>query len=140
MGDEEIPEKVVAVIAPDVTDLVSHVAVRARNAQVLFASCSDPPTLDHLKSLRGQQLRLEVTPAGDVWYEKAIAPATTAPARPRRTLAVVKPPKFTRYAVTMERIQRKDCRWKIMPSGAAPRPVAGVDLSSAFGGLAFWRV
>jgi alpha-glucan,water dikinase len=63
-GDEELPVDVVAVIAPDVTDLVSHVAVRARNAQVLFASCSDPDLFEQLKGRRGQFLSLEVTPAG----------------------------------------------------------------------------
>ena len=107
MGDEEIPEKVVAVIAPDVTDLVSHVAVRARNAQVLFAACSDPPTLEHLKSFRGQQLRLEVTAAGDVRYEKAVAPTTAAPPRARPVWSAVKPPKFTRFAVTMDEFNEK---------------------------------
>ena len=60
MGDEEIPEGVTAVIAPDVTDIVSHVAVRARNAGILFASCHDAATLQRLKAMRGKFLQLEV--------------------------------------------------------------------------------
>jgi alpha-glucan,water dikinase len=74
MGDEELPKEVVTVIAPDVTDLVSHVAVRARNAQILFASCSDPGVLEHLKGLRGRFLHVKVTAAGDVAFTE-VAPA-----------------------------------------------------------------
>jgi alpha-glucan,water dikinase len=66
MGDEDIPEGVTAVIAPDVTDIVSHVAVRARNANLLFASCHDTEEFERLKSLRGKFLQLDVNPAGDV--------------------------------------------------------------------------
>ena len=53
MGDEEIPEGVTAVIAPDVTDIVSHVAVRARNANILFASCHERHHFASLKARRG---------------------------------------------------------------------------------------
>jgi alpha-glucan,water dikinase len=65
-GDEEIPEAVTAVIAPDVTDIVSHVAVRARNAGLLFASCYDLHTFNRLKGLQGRAVRVQVSPAGDV--------------------------------------------------------------------------
>lgn len=66
IGDEDIPQGVTAVIAPDVTDIVSHVAVRARNANLLFASCYDTEEFERLKSLRGKFLQLDVDPAGDV--------------------------------------------------------------------------
>lgn len=103
MGDEEIPEEIVAVIAPDVTDLVSHVAVRARNARVLFASCSDPQLLEQLKALRGEQLHLEVTTAGDVVFKKDTGTATkaAAPPVPRASLKTSRPG-FTRFAVTSD--------------------------------------
>ncbi len=99
MGDEEVPEGVTAVIAPDVTDIVSHVAVRARNAHLLFATCYDSATFQHLKSLRGRRLQLEVNAAGDVvWTEAAEAVhAAAAASRPARVLAAR--PQFTRYAV-----------------------------------------
>jgi alpha-glucan, water dikinase len=103
MGDEELPKEIVAVIAPDVTDLVSHVAVRARNARVLFASCSDPGVLEYLKAQRGRFLSLEVTAAGDVVFkdaERAEPPVAVKPdSRPRLTAAR---PRFTRFAVTMD--------------------------------------
>ncbi|HEY5914284.1 MAG TPA: PEP/pyruvate-binding domain-containing protein [Verrucomicrobiae bacterium] len=99
MGDEEIPAEVVAVIAPDVTDLVSHVAVRARNAGVLFASCSEPETLQRLKALQGHPVRVTVTAAGDVVFEETV-PETGAPAAPaRRARPKISRPKFTRFAV-----------------------------------------
>ena len=100
-GEEEIPETVTAVIAPDVVDIVSHVAVRARNAHVLFASCHDPELLQHLKSLQGRHVQLEVTPAGDVTATES-APAAPAPTtqRPERRLTVAAR-SFTRYAIPL---------------------------------------
>ncbi len=113
MGDEEIPEGVAAVIAPDVTDLVSHVAIRARNANLLFASCHDPEVLQRLKSLQGHFVRVEVSPAGDVIVEEAAAvPATTA--RRRVAPRSKQTPRFTKYAVALEEFKesivgRKSC-------------------------------
>ncbi len=80
-GDEEIPEAVAAVIAPDVTDIVSHVAVRARNAGLLFASCYDAETFNRLKALQGRAVRLQVSPSGDVLIEETGSAET--PPRPR---------------------------------------------------------
>lgn len=116
-GDEEIPEGVTAVIAPNVTDLVSHVAVRARNAGLLFASCYDADTLARLRALQGHWLALHVTPGGDVSVEeiaepKAVGAAGESPsailgtppsppaapsARPRRS-----PSRPARWAITAE--------------------------------------
>jgi alpha-glucan,water dikinase len=57
---------------------VSHVAVRARNAGLLFASCYDADTLNRLKKLRGRHVRVRVNPAGDVLVEETAAePART---------------------------------------------------------------
>jgi alpha-glucan,water dikinase len=98
-GEEEIPEGVTAVIAPDVTDIVSHVAVRARNAGVLFASCHDADALHHLKSFEGRRIRLEVSPAGDVDMEETTGDVAEAPIRERLSRPVIATPRFTRYAV-----------------------------------------
>ena len=102
-GDEDLPEKVVAVLAPDVTDLVSHVAVRARNAQTLFASCSDPEVLSRLKALKGRFVQLELTPGGDIAYrEVASAQGSELPtvrsAQPKQGAR----PRFSRYAVVAD--------------------------------------
>lgn len=71
MGDEEPPEGVTAVITPGTVDLVSHIAVRARNARLLFASCYDRQCMERLKALKGRVLNLAVSPAGDVVFEEA---------------------------------------------------------------------
>ena len=106
-GDEEIPEGVTAVIAPDVVDIVSHVAVRARNANVLFASCHDADMLQRLKSSHGKSVQLEINSAGDVIVTEA-APATRG-AKPRTIigkLAITKRP-FTSYAVALTDFNEK---------------------------------
>ena len=79
MGDEEIPEGVTAVIAPDVTDIVSHIAVRARNANILFASCHDAGIFQRLKSMQGHFIHLNVRPNGDVVITESAAGAPLSP-------------------------------------------------------------
>jgi len=69
-GDEEIPEGVTAVLTADAPDLVSHVAVRARNVGVLFATCFDAEEYQRLKTFAGKSLSLFVTPSGDVEYQE----------------------------------------------------------------------
>lgn len=106
MGDEEIPEGVVAVIAPDVTDVVSHVAVRARNANILFASCHDAATLQRLKAMQGQFVQLRVKPDGDVAVEEHAAPAA-APARPRTPRPSLVEKRFEKYALPLDAFNEK---------------------------------
>ncbi len=82
-GNEEIPQGVTAVITTDAPDLVSHVAVRARNAAVLFATCFDPEVYEQLKQQQDRKLLLNVTPGGDVDYRESEAPREgDAPAEP----------------------------------------------------------
>lgn len=69
-GDEEISPEVTAVLTVDLTDIVSHVAVRARNANLLFATCYDLELIRRLKSFAGQELNVSVSAAGDVVFEK----------------------------------------------------------------------
>jgi alpha-glucan,water dikinase len=100
MGDEDIPEGVTAVIAPDVTDIVSHVAVRARNANLLFASCHDQELFDHLKSLRGHFLQLDVNPAGDVVIqETSEAKEARKPEQTEKRKLSLVSKKFGQYAI-----------------------------------------
>jgi alpha-glucan,water dikinase len=76
-GDEEPPEGVRAVITPSSVDLVSHVAVRARNAQLLFATCYDRECFDRLQAMKGRRVRLEVNAAGDVLFGEAAEASAT---------------------------------------------------------------
>jgi len=72
-GDEEPPENVHAVITPSSVDLVSHVAVRARNVRILFATCYDRACFESLQALKGQTVELRVAPGGDVLFSKTTA-------------------------------------------------------------------
>lgn len=84
-GDEEIPAGITSVITSDAPDLVSHVAVRARNARVLFATCYDGSHYDELKKLQGRQLALDVTPSGDVAYQERTEARSTETREEART-------------------------------------------------------
>ena len=50
-GEEEIPVGVIAIITPDAVDVLSHVAVRARQLKVLFATCFDAAALASISAL-----------------------------------------------------------------------------------------
>lgn len=98
-GDEEIPDGVTSVITRDTPDLVSHVAVRARNAHVLFATCFDEVTYEQLKALEHHRLRFAVNAGGDVTFEEAqeAAPGDVAP-RGRPAVEVRRRP-FSTWAI-----------------------------------------
>mmetsp|Transcript_11917 Transcript_11917/g.20114 ORF Transcript_11917/g.20114 Transcript_11917/m.20114 type:complete len:1364 (+) Transcript_11917:166-4257(+) len=58
-GEEEIPEGVVALLTPDMPDVLSHVSVRARNEKVCFGSCFDADAFKALQGRQGDVLRLK---------------------------------------------------------------------------------
>ncbi|KAL9390289.1 hypothetical protein Peur_018894 [Populus x canadensis] len=68
-GEEEIPDGVVALLTPDMPDVLSHVSVRARNSKVCFATCFDPDILANLQAYEGKLLRLKPTSADIVYSE-----------------------------------------------------------------------
>ncbi|XP_031400299.1 alpha-glucan water dikinase, chloroplastic [Punica granatum] len=68
-GEEEIPDGTVAVVTPDMPDVLSHVSVRARNSKVCFATCFDPNILDDLQRNEGKLLRLKPSSAGVQYSE-----------------------------------------------------------------------
>jgi alpha-glucan,water dikinase len=100
MGDEEIPEGVAAVITPDATDVVSHVAVRARNAYLLFATCYSPEIIERLKRLGGRLLTVSVNAAGDVVIEEGEGEMRFTVPEARPVLSPSYPPSFSVYAVS----------------------------------------
>lgn len=132
-GEEEIPKEVIAVITPDLTDIVSHIAIRARNASVLFATCYDPDIIARLKSLSEHLLSLSVNTAGDVIFEESSGePCITS----QRVLPVprISRPFFTAYAVSSAKFNQKNVggksnnlrhlqdklpKWIILPSSVA---------------------
>ncbi|MBA0772792.1 hypothetical protein Gotri_008114, partial [Gossypium trilobum] len=68
-GEEEIPDGTVAVLTPDMPDVLSHVSVRARNCKVCFATCFDPKILADLQANKGKLLRLKPSSADVVYSE-----------------------------------------------------------------------
>lgn len=68
-GEEEIPDGTVAVLTPDMPDVLSHVSVRARNSKVCFATCFDPNILVDLQAKEGKRLHLKTTSADIVYRE-----------------------------------------------------------------------
>jgi alpha-glucan,water dikinase len=106
-GEEEIPEGVTAVITPDVTDILSHVAIRARNAHVLFAACYDTGIIEHLKSLSGHSLKLNVKAAGDVTFEEGPAEIIDKPPSILPVYASIHRPVFTAHAVSASDFSEK---------------------------------
>merc|ERR1712216_635803 len=65
-GWEDIPAGITAVLLPSAqaVDVLSHVAIRARNQQVLLASCDDEALLGGIKAVDGSAVRLEVGASG----------------------------------------------------------------------------
>ena len=80
-GEEEIPPGVQAVVTADTPDLMSHMAVRARNAGVLLVGCLDRNRFDDLVTRQGQAVDLRTTPGGDLVLSAGEAEIRPAPAR-----------------------------------------------------------
>ncbi len=103
-GDEEPPPGVTAVITPDPVDLVSHVAVRARNIPVLFATCYEPETLQRLRKLEQCWIHLQVKPSGDVAFEASSEPTkepiAQAGVRTAESTITVQEPEMGRSPIT----------------------------------------
>src|SRR5207244_8105781 len=67
-------EGVRAVITTSSVDLVSHVAVRARNASLLFATCYERGCFERLQAMKGRVVELKVNAAGDVLFAEVAEP------------------------------------------------------------------
>ncbi|XP_031124522.1 alpha-glucan water dikinase, chloroplastic [Ipomoea triloba] len=105
-GEEEIPDGTVAVLTPDMPDVLSHVAVRARNSKVCFATCYDPSVLAELQAKGGQFLRLKPTSADIIYSEEkeveVQSSANLMEVGPSQSLTLVKKHFAGRYAITSE--------------------------------------
>jgi alpha-glucan, water dikinase len=98
-GNEEIPPGVTGVITSDTTDIVSHLAIRARNAHLLFATCFDPEEMDRLKSMEGRRLKLHVDGMGGVLVEEADEDRESESPGPLRIGARLLHPSFEVFAL-----------------------------------------
>ncbi|XP_076945424.1 alpha-glucan water dikinase, chloroplastic-like [Bidens hawaiensis] len=105
-GEEEIPDGTVAVLTPDMPDVLSHVSVRARNSKVCFATCFDNDILDDLRAKEGKLLNIKPTSA-DVTYsevkEENLARSNNQEeVGPSSTVQLIKKQFNGRYAVSSE--------------------------------------
>ncbi|KAM1102978.1 hypothetical protein ACFX19_011736 [Malus domestica] len=104
-GEEEIPDGTVAVLTPDMPDVLSHVSVRARNSKVCFATCFDPNILADLKASEGKLLRLKPTPADIVYSEVnegELDASSTDSREDTPSLTLVKKEFTGRYAISSD--------------------------------------
>ncbi len=103
-GEEEPPPGVTGIITSRPIDLVSHVAVRARNAPVLFAICYEAAILERLKSLAGKQVYLEARPSGTVEFRESQKGERTGPSNAggESTPLSIAKPELTREPITRE--------------------------------------
>ncbi|XP_044491919.1 alpha-glucan water dikinase, chloroplastic isoform X2 [Mangifera indica] len=112
-GEEEIPDSTVAVLTPDMPDVLSHVSVRARNGKVCFATCFDPNILAELQANEGKMLRLKPTSADVVYSEVEETELTDSSsaklkeASPSSSITLVKKQFSGRYAITSEEFTNK---------------------------------
>ncbi|XP_074274451.1 alpha-glucan water dikinase, chloroplastic isoform X2 [Silene latifolia] len=106
-GEEEIPDGTVAVLTPDMPDVLSHVSVRARNGKVCFATCFDSDILSDLQAAEGKLLRLQAT-SSDILYtevnESELKGANSGDTsdEPPPSLSLVKKKFSGNYAITSE--------------------------------------
>ncbi|MGA1868257.1 MAG: phosphohistidine-like domain-containing protein [bacterium] len=68
-GDENIPSDSVAILSPDDTDIVSHIAVRARNNGILFATCYNNELFEQLCALEGKEVSLTIDSTRAIIWE-----------------------------------------------------------------------
>ncbi|CAI9092975.1 OLC1v1028361C2 [Oldenlandia corymbosa var. corymbosa] len=105
-GEEEIPDGTVAVLTPDMPDVLSHVSVRARNSKVCFATCFDSSILADLQAKEGSLLRLKPT-SSDITYSEVDEDELTSSSNltvdgPSPSITLVKKQFSGRYAISSE--------------------------------------
>jgi len=123
-GEEDIPENCVAVVTRDSPDMLSHIAVRARNEKVLLATCHDEAEFERIKANeaapvptsaagdaagdgRNQWFALNSTGSGSLTYERCDAPGgqesgAAAATGVSRNVRISSPKWRGKYAVGMD--------------------------------------
>ena len=99
-GEEEIPPGVIGVITAAGVDVLAHVAVRARNAEIFFATCYDARIMAEIEQSKEKLLQLTVSGAGRVTFSQQ---ATISPVTPHKTKDIshikCRPVSFQHYCV-----------------------------------------
>lgn len=141
-GWEDIPAGITAVLLPagQAVDTLSHVAIRARNQQVLLASCDEEDKLESLRKNSGAFVRVQVSASGDVTWKGAeknnAGPTATAgkatpqlkvPAPPEPPKVILPISEFTKHSkclggksLHLAELQPKDGAYSIPVSATVP--------------------
>ena len=89
-GDEEIPASVVGIVLAHEIPHLSHLGVRARQAQIVFVACEEATNFEELQSLQGRLISLTATPEQVKW--ETIADLASAQNRKREQRKPVRIP------------------------------------------------
>ncbi|KAL6899884.1 hypothetical protein ACP4OV_006542 [Aristida adscensionis] len=106
-GEEEIPDGAVAVLTPDMPDVLSHVSVRARNSKVLFATCFDPEILSEFEQNSGKLISV-MPGSADITYretaesELQVASSLITQDESRTSISLVKKQFPGKYAISAD--------------------------------------
>lgn len=73
-----LQDNITAVLTHSATDVLSHVAIRARSQGVLLATCFDEAALDSIKALEGKNVTLAVDASGAVAATEGAAPVPSS--------------------------------------------------------------
>ncbi|PKA56704.1 Alpha-glucan water dikinase, chloroplastic [Apostasia shenzhenica] len=112
-GEEEIPDGTVAVLTPDMPDVLSHVSVRARNSKVCFATCFDPNILTEFERNGGKLFYLRPTSADIVYREikegdlQDASPSNLTDSQTPPSLTLVRKEFAGRYSITAEEFSKE---------------------------------
>lgn len=79
-----LQENVTAVLTSSPTDVLSHVAIRARSQGVLLATCFDDAALSSIKQMEGKNVQLNVNATGAVTATESAASAAADAAAPKQ--------------------------------------------------------
>ncbi|CAK0872577.1 unnamed protein product [Prorocentrum cordatum] len=116
-GEEDIPEGAVALLTPDAPDVLSHVAVRARNERKLFATVFDAEAMQALRALAGKVVLCRPAPAGDSVAIEAATGSEPSPRAPAAPCATASGPRLARRAFCG--------RWALSPPDFSPENTGG---------------
>lgn len=65
-GSEDLSDSIAAVLTPSVVDVLSHIGIRARNQEVLLATCFVEESLNEIRKLTGNEVEVSIDGGGHV--------------------------------------------------------------------------
>ncbi|MBF0432537.1 MAG: hypothetical protein HQK83_14730 [Fibrobacteria bacterium] len=118
-AEEEIPTGIAGVITTQSIDILSHLAIRARNAGILVAICNNHDTFKELQALNGKPRSLITTPEGNVNISQEQEPVAQNTTQSAAQTIISKPAAVSTYAIiekdfTESRVGAKACNLKTL--------------------------